>query len=86
MTTYEKVTYRPEGQRARTVILRDPTVIYACLSDTDVLCGTEVDKEANAVLAAGKDTIERHHIIDVALVIKRVPVVFDGHYCTFVEA
>ena len=79
---YEKVTYRPEGGRVRTVILREPRVVTGALAT--LLVGTEVDKDGNAVLDGPRyTTVERTHVIDVDLVVKRVEVAMDLTYGTF---
>lgn len=83
MATYEKVTYRPEGQRARTVYLRDPKVTST--SAGPLLVGREVDRDGNAVLdGAGSAAIERTHVIEESLVVKRVPVRMSLLYGCFV--
>ena len=71
-TQYERVTYRPEGGRARSIFLHKPTV-----SDIFVT-GIEVNREGDAI--AGKGFDERRHIIDKSLVLKRVPMVMDRIY------
>jgi hypothetical protein len=79
---YEKVTYRPEGGRARTVILRDPEIQG---NFAKVLVGREVDADGNALLTGGPDgaAIERIHVISEDLVLKRVEVAMHMIYGTF---
>jgi hypothetical protein len=75
---YEKVTYRPEGGRARTVILRDPE------DRGGLLVGREVDAEGSAVLDGPRGVgIERTHVISEDLVLKRVEVAMHMIYGTF---
>lgn len=78
MTTFERVRYRPEGARARTIYLSDPQVT----GDPDgmlgqVLIGVEVDREADEVAPRGYD--ERRHVISLDLVLSRTVVVVDRH-------
>lgn len=73
MTTYERVTYRPEGAcRARTVILRDTT------EGDRLLSGVEVDRHGGK--AGTLEVSERRHVIDLALVERRTPLTLDRHY------
>lgn len=84
MTSYERVTYKPEGaKRARTVILQSPQEIT--LAGSPTLVGIEVDKDGYALLGADPQApIERRHVISLALVAKRERVVMDRTYGEFV--
>lgn len=75
--TYERVTYRPEGGRARTIYLHRPTVSGIFLT------GIEVDKEGDEVAPKGVD--ERLHMIELALVVERVPMEMHRIYGELVE-
>lgn len=77
----ERVTYRPEGQRARTIYL--DKVSESTVAGAPVLTGVEVDREGSEVY--GKGFEERHHIIEVALIVRRVPVVMSNIYGEFEE-
>lgn len=74
----ERVTYRPEGGRARTIYLQDVS------TSGSILTGIEVDREGAEVYGRGFD--ERRHLISLELVVNRVPVVMDNTYGEFVEA
>lgn len=78
MTNYERITYRPEGGRTRSIYLQD--VVEA----GDVLTGIEVDREGDEVNGRGFD--ERRHIIATELIVRRVPMVMDNIYGELVEA
>lgn len=75
---YERVTYRPEGGRARTIYLHRPAVTGGLLT------GIEVDREGDEVAPRGYD--ERLHAIALELVIERVPMVMDRLYGELVPA
>jgi hypothetical protein len=77
-STYERVTFRPEGGRARTVYLRHPAVTG------NLLVGVEVDREGDGV--SGRKFDERRHVISVELVVARVPMRMDNFYGELVEA
>lgn len=79
----ERVTYRPEGERARTIYLSD--VSETVIAGEPAITGIEVDRDGNRTLGTIKQAIERRHIIQVELVVKRVPVVMDKIYGEFVE-
>lgn len=76
-STYERVTYRPEGGRARTIYLHRPVV------SGPFLIGMEVNREGDDISGKGFD--ERKHIIETALVVRRVPMVMDNNYGELVE-
>jgi hypothetical protein len=80
----ERVTYRPEGARAKTVYLQNPKVVEV-MTGAPALVGQEVDKEGNAVLGTVAQAIERQHVISLELVVKRVPVAMSMIYAEFVE-
>lgn len=72
MSVYERVTYRPEGERARTIYLHRPTVSGLLLT------GVEVNREGDEI--SGKDFDERRHVIELSLVVRRVPMRMDNTY------
>jgi hypothetical protein len=75
--TYERVTYLPlDARRSRTIYLRNPYEVQ--LLGMPVLCGDEVNREADEVAPRGVDT--RRHMIDCTLVRRRTPVRLDRHY------
>lgn len=78
----EKVTYRPEGQRARTIYLEN--VQEATFMGAPTLTGREVTREGDHVFGTTQ-AVERLHVIEQSLIIKRVPVVMDNIYGEFVE-
>ena len=85
MSSIERVTYRPEGARARTMYLSDVRDIT--VAGEPALVGAEVDKDGSPVLPMGKDGESRRlHIVQLALVVRRTPVVMDNIYGEFVEA
>lgn len=69
---YERVTYRPEGGKARTIYLESPTVVG------DLLTGIEVNREGDEIAPRGYD--ERRHLIALALVTRREAMVMDRIY------
>lgn len=74
---YERVTYRPEGGRARTVYLEDPAEVT--LLGEPCLTGTQVDRD-------GEDlAVDRRHVIATALIVRRVPLAMDLTYGTLTE-
>lgn len=77
MTNYERITFRPEGGRARSVILKNTRE-----SDL-ILSGVEVSIDGDEV--AGKGFDERVRIISKDLILKRVPLVMDKIYGELVE-
>ena len=81
--TTERVTYRPEGQRARTIYLED--VRDSTFMGAPVIIGREVDKEGNHVFGTTQ-AVERRHVLETALIVKRVPVVMSLTYGEFVDA
>lgn len=84
MTTFERVTYRPVGERARTIYLRDPQVSGSAESLIgEFLTGIEVDREGTELAPKGVD--ERRHVISLPLVTRRVPVRVDLTYGTLEE-
>lgn len=77
MTTYERITYRPEGgRRAHTIILQD--VREMSLFGAQALTGIEVRQDGDEVSGKGFD--ERRHIIMLLLVTRRQPLLMDNHY------
>lgn len=78
MSTYERVTYRPEGERARTIYLHRP------VEHGPFLTGVEVNREGDEI--GGKDHDARRHIIDLGLIVRRVPMRMDNIYGELVEA
>lgn len=64
MNGYVRVTYRPEGKRARTVLLGSATA-----SREGVLTGTEVDAEGETRWRKG-GTTQTIHVIEMALVLR----------------
>lgn len=82
MTT-ERVTFRQENKRTRTIYLQDAEVRQAGKLG-EVLTGIEVNREGDEI--AGKGFDERRHIIAMGAVVRRVPVVMDKTYGEFVEA
>ena len=80
----ERVTYRPEGGRARTIYLED--VRETTLVGAPAVYGIEVDRDGNRVLDIAGQATERRHIIQAALIVKRVPVRMDNTYGEFVDA
>ncbi len=82
MTT-ERVTYRPEGERARTIYLAD--VAETAIAGAPAIAGVEVDRDGCRVLGTVDQAVERRHIIQTELVVRRVPVVMDNTYGEFVE-
>lgn len=77
--TYERVTYRPEGGKARTVVLGNVKVSGILLT------GSEVD-ESGETRWFDKGTTERIHVIDTGCILARVPLVVDNTYALLVEA
>jgi hypothetical protein len=75
---YERVTYRPEGERARTIYLENPEV------RGELLTGVQVKADGDEVSGKGFD--ERRHIISLELVTSRVPMRMDNIYGELVEA
>lgn len=71
-TTYERVTYKPDGERSRSIFLRDVTEGPLLLS------GIEVGRDGSqsGTLAVSK----RLHMIDKGLVSARVPYRLNLHY------
>lgn len=82
-STYERVTYRPEGERARSIYLHRPLVLENDLGKPTFLTGVEVNREGDEV--AGKGFDERRHLIDLELVIRRVPMRMDMYYGELVK-
>lgn len=77
MTTYERITYKPEGaQRARSVILRNPVRSDKLPGGTT--SGVEVKADGEEVYGPKFD--ERVHIISDPLILKRVPLKMNLHY------
>lgn len=74
---YERVTYRPEGSRARTVFLEHAKV------SGGLLTGIEVDREGVEVW--GKCFDQRRHIISLELVLLRTPLKMDNEIGELVE-
>lgn len=71
-TPYERVTYRTEDGRARTIYLHRPAV------SGPFLTGIEVNREGDEIADRGYD--ERRHLIATSLVVKRLPMVMDRVY------
>lgn len=73
MSTYERVTYKPEGAtRKRSVFLRDVT------EGPRLISGVEVDRHGEQ---AGTLTVsKRLHVIDKTLISARVPHRLNLHY------
>lgn len=78
---YERVTFRSEGGRAKTVFLQDP------VETGHFLRGTQVDKEGNEVQpsaaylrANNAEFGDIVHVLDLGLVTKREPYEMDLMY------
>lgn len=89
MTTYERVTYRPETdgkpQRARSVFLENPTESSLAVPNHDrvaTLVGRQVGKDGESTWDHG----DRTHIIQQALIVKREPYEMDVFYGELVPA
>lgn len=80
----ERITYRPEGERARTIYLVDATEIP--FIGATAVTGIEVDRDGNRTLGPATQPLERRHVIASELIVKRVPVVMDNTYGEYVEA
>lgn len=80
MARYERVTYRPEGGRARTIYMENVQV----MGGGELLTGIEVNREGDEICGAKFD--ERRHIIELALVERRMPMRMDNIYGELVEA
>lgn len=76
---YERI--RVEGKRNR-IILRDPEEIE--FMGAPALAGIEVNTEGEEVAPSGVD--ERRHIIEMSLVLERVPMAMNNHYGMLEEA
>ncbi len=76
----ERITYRPEGARARTNYLTD--VQATSIMGAECITGMELNREGDSVIREG----DRRHIIQAALVIRRTPVVMDKIYGEYVDA
>lgn len=83
MTTYERVRYRPEGGRTRSIYLQDPVVSGDAGLLGATLTGIEVDREGIEVTGRGFD--ERRHVISLDLVLEREPMVIDRLYGHLVD-
>lgn len=79
MTT-ERVTYRPEGERARTIYLQGVKPLR--FFGEECISGDEVNREGESIIRAG----DRTHVIQTALIVRRVPVVMNNTYGEFEEA
>ena len=77
MTCYERVTFRTEKGRSRTVYLRQPVVAESPILGS-LLTGVEVDIEGDEVAPRGVD--ERRHIIGLDAVVRRVPMYMNNDF------
>lgn len=77
MTRYERVTYRPQGGKRRTVLLE-------IKADGALLIGVEVGPDGDTRWF-DRDTTERTHVISAELVEQRVPLRMDNHYGLLME-
>jgi hypothetical protein len=78
VTTYERVTYRPQGGRSQSVFLRNP------VTGGMFLTGIQVDKEGDEIAPKGFD--ERRLMIELDLIVNREPFVMDKIYGELVPA
>lgn len=79
MSTYQRITYKPEGaKRSRTVILKNPKISPTFIS------GIQVNIEGDEIAPKGTDEVL--HIIDRSLVSRQVRLVMDLGYARLVEA
>ncbi len=79
MSTYERVTYHPEGGRRRTVLLGDVAEVGILLT------GREVTEDGGYKWIAG-GTTNRIHFICLELVDRRVPLRMDNTYGLLFDA
>lgn len=77
MTSYERI--RVDG---KTLILRDPKEIT--FLGVPALSGIEVDREGDEVAPRGVDM--NQHVIQLALITRRTPLVMNLHYGTLEDA
>lgn len=77
--TVERVTYRPEGKRARTIYLEN--VRESALMGQPTVTGREVMADGDHVFTGPTgEAVERLHVIDASLIVRRVPVVMNLSY------
>jgi hypothetical protein len=72
---YEQVVYKPEGAHAHRTILLG-AVHVSPTADISILCGVEVCKDGDTRWYR-RGTTERWHVIDLALVSRRIPLRMD---------